>query len=114
MSLSGDAASATLLTPSIARRGTGDFQRNLSRLRAAGRRSDSLRAAADRPHRALPRPKGSATSIHLASAHEVHGVTGRYDVNRIPRTSNKSSYDTAAAARLWQVSATPVGLTVTA
>ena len=58
--------------------------------------------------------KGAATSIYLASAPEIQGVTGRYYVNRKPKTSNKSSYDTAAAARLWQVSANLVGLTVTA
>jgi retinol dehydrogenase 14 len=57
--------------------------------------------------------KGAATSIYLASAPEIQGVTGRYYVNRKPKTSNKSSYDTAAAARLWQVSANLVGLTVT-
>jgi retinol dehydrogenase 14 len=58
--------------------------------------------------------KGAATSIYLASAPEVQGVTGRYYVNRKPKASNKSSYDTAAAARLWQVSADLVDLTVTA
>jgi NAD(P)-dependent dehydrogenase (short-subunit alcohol dehydrogenase family) len=54
---------------------------------------------------------GAATSIYLASSLEVDGVTGRYFANRKPKTSNKDSYDTAAAARLWQVSAQLVGLT---
>jgi retinol dehydrogenase 14 len=54
--------------------------------------------------------QGAATSIYLASAPEVEGVTGRYFANRKPRTSNKTSYDTAAAARLWQLSADLVGL----
>jgi NAD(P)-dependent dehydrogenase (short-subunit alcohol dehydrogenase family) len=53
---------------------------------------------------------GAATSIYLASSAQVDGVTGRYFANRKPRTSSKSSYDTAAAARLWQVSADLVGL----
>jgi len=53
--------------------------------------------------------KGAATSIHLASSPEVDGVTGEYFVNRRPRKSSKASYDTAAAARLWQISADLVG-----
>jgi retinol dehydrogenase-14 len=57
--------------------------------------------------------QGAATSIHLASSPEVEGVTGRYFANRRPRTSSKASYDTAAAGRLWQVSADLVGLTAT-
>jgi retinol dehydrogenase 14 len=54
---------------------------------------------------------GAATSIYLASSAQVDGVTGRYFVNRKPKTSSKASYDTAAAARLWQVSADLVGPT---
>jgi retinol dehydrogenase-14 len=48
--------------------------------------------------------KGAATSIYLASSPEVEGVSGKYFVGRKPRTSNKVSYDTAATARLWQMS----------
>lgn len=48
--------------------------------------------------------RGAATSVHLASSPEVEGVTGTYFANSKPKTSNKLSYDTAAAARLWQVS----------
>jgi retinol dehydrogenase 14 len=54
---------------------------------------------------------GAATTIYLASSADVDGVTGRYYANRKPTTSSKASYDTAAAARLWQVSADLVGLT---
>lgn len=54
--------------------------------------------------------QGAATSIYLASSPEVEGVTGRYFANRRAKTSNKASYDTAAAAQLWQVSADLVGL----
>jgi retinol dehydrogenase 14 len=57
--------------------------------------------------------QGAGTSIYLASSPEVEGVTGRYFVNCKPTTSSKASYDTAAAARLWQVSADLVGLTAT-
>jgi hypothetical protein len=55
--------------------------------------------------------QGAQTSIYLASATAVDGVTGRYFANRKPRASKKASYDTAAQARLWQVSAGLVGLT---
>jgi NAD(P)-dependent dehydrogenase (short-subunit alcohol dehydrogenase family) len=55
--------------------------------------------------------RGAATSIYLASSPDVDGATGVYFANRKPRTSNKSSYDTEAAARLWHLSADLVGLT---
>ena len=48
--------------------------------------------------------KGVATSIYLATAPGVEGVTGRYFVNSRPRSSSMLSYDAAAAARLWQTS----------
>ena len=51
--------------------------------------------------------------IYLASSPEVEGVTGRYFANRRPKKSSKPSYDTAAAARLWQVSARLAGLPAT-
>jgi NAD(P)-dependent dehydrogenase (short-subunit alcohol dehydrogenase family) len=54
---------------------------------------------------------GAATTIYLASSAQVEGVTGRYFANRKPKTSSKASYDTAAAARLWNVSSSLVGLT---
>jgi retinol dehydrogenase-14 len=55
--------------------------------------------------------EGAATSIHLASAPDLEQVTGRYFANSKPKTSSKRSYDKAAAARLWQLSADLVGLT---
>jgi NAD(P)-dependent dehydrogenase (short-subunit alcohol dehydrogenase family) len=55
--------------------------------------------------------KGAATSIYLASAPAVEGVTGRYFVNSKPRSSTRFSYDQAAAARLWQISMDLVGRT---
>jgi len=58
--------------------------------------------------------QGAATSIHLASAPELAQVTGRYFADRKPKRSAKASYDLAAAARLWQVSAELVGLTAAA
>ena len=54
--------------------------------------------------------KGAATSIHVASAPDLEPVTGRYFANSKLKRSSKRSYDEAAAARLWQVSADLVGL----
>ena len=56
--------------------------------------------------------QGADTSIHLASAPELGQVTARYFANRHPKKSSGPSYDQATAARLWQVSADLVGLTV--
>jgi len=55
--------------------------------------------------------RGAVTSIHLASAPDLEEVTGRFFANSKPRRSSKRSYDEAAAARLWQVSAELAGLT---
>src|SRR6266567_3533730 len=57
--------------------------------------------------------QGAATPIYLASSPEVEGITGRYFVNRKPKTSSNVSYDTTAAARLWQASADLAGMTAT-
>ena len=57
--------------------------------------------------------QGAATSIYLASAPDLEQVTGRYFANSKPKRSSERSYDKAAAARLWQVSANLVGLTTT-
>ena len=62
-----------------------------------------------RPFMKTPQ-QGAATSIYLASSPEVEGVTGTYFANGRPQNSNEASYDIAAAARLWQVSARLVGL----
>jgi retinol dehydrogenase-14 len=55
--------------------------------------------------------QGAVTSIHVASAPDLEQVTGRFFANSKPRRSSKRSYDEAAAARLWQVSADLVGPT---
>lgn len=47
---------------------------------------------------------GAATSVYLSSSAEVEGISGAYFANGRQRRSSASSYDTAAAARLWQVS----------
>lgn len=51
-----------------------------------------------------PPAKGAETPIFLASSPEVERVTGAYFAGRRPKTSNKLSYDTDAAARLWRIS----------
>ena len=54
--------------------------------------------------------KGAVTSVYLASSPEVEGVTGQYFAKQKAGRSSTASYDTTAAARLWDVSATLVGL----
>jgi retinol dehydrogenase-14 len=58
--------------------------------------------------------QGAATSINLASAPDLEQVSGRYFADSRPKKSARRSYDEAAAARLWQVSADLVGLTAIA
>jgi retinol dehydrogenase 14 len=58
--------------------------------------------------------QGAGTPIYLASSPQVEGITGRYFVSRKPKTSSKASYDSTAAARLWQASTDLAGLTATA
>ena len=53
--------------------------------------------------------RGARTSVYLASSPEVAEVTGQYFVRCRPKRSSERSYDTAAAARLWQISAELVG-----
>ena len=48
--------------------------------------------------------KGAATSIHLASSPQVGGVTGTYFADCKQKASSRSSYDTATAASLWEIS----------
>jgi retinol dehydrogenase-14 len=55
--------------------------------------------------------QGARTSIYLASSAQVEGMTGQYFANSKPEQSSKSSYETTASRRLWQVSADLVGLT---
>jgi retinol dehydrogenase-14 len=53
--------------------------------------------------------QGAATSVFLASSPDVEGITGAYFADSRARPSSEASYDEAAAARLWQVSADLVG-----
>ncbi len=54
--------------------------------------------------------KGAVTSMLLASAPDLDQVTGRYFANGKLKRFSERSYDEAAAARLWQVSAALVDL----
>ena len=53
--------------------------------------------------------QGARTSVHLASAPELAGVSGRYFANSAPRKSSARSYDAQVAARLWETSAELTG-----
>jgi len=48
--------------------------------------------------------KGCSTSVHLAAAPELEGITGKYFDNLKEKPSAALSYDTAIAARLWEES----------
>jgi len=48
--------------------------------------------------------KGAETSIYLASAPELEGVTGKYFFDKHETKSSPASYDLDAAARLWRLS----------
>jgi retinol dehydrogenase 12 len=57
--------------------------------------------------------EGARTTLYLASAPEVEGITGRYFVKGRPVASSPASRDPAAALRLWQVSEEMTGLAAT-
>jgi NAD(P)-dependent dehydrogenase (short-subunit alcohol dehydrogenase family) len=101
--LDGTGVTATVLHPGVVRTGFGAQDRGpMDRL-----------AVLARPFMKRPE-RGAATSIFLAADPTVEGVTGRYFVGREPRKSSKSSYDAAAAGRLWRISADLVGLSADA
>lgn len=49
--------------------------------------------------------KGAETSIYLASAPDIAGMSGAYFIDRRLARSSEASYDEQAALRLWDVSA---------
>ena len=55
--------------------------------------------------------RGAVTPVYLASSREAEGLSGQYFADRKARRSHSSSYDSATAARLWQISAGLVGVT---
>ncbi|MFF1634558.1 SDR family oxidoreductase [Leifsonia sp. NPDC058248] len=54
--------------------------------------------------------RGAVTSVYLASAPEVDGVTGRFFAGTKPVKSIAISYDRGTQERLWRVSSELVGL----
>lgn len=54
--------------------------------------------------------KGAATSLHVATAPELAGVTGKYFDNCREKKAAKAAFDMAVAQRLWKVSAQLTGL----
>lgn len=54
--------------------------------------------------------QGARTSIHLASAPDVAGLTGRYFADGKEEQSPPASYDVEAAERLWKLSEEMTGL----
>jgi retinol dehydrogenase 14 len=99
--LAGTGVTATVLHPGVVRTGFAAEDPNLLY---------KMLLPLARPLFKTP-AQGALTSIYLASSPEVEGVTGQYFVNRKPAKSTKSSYDTAAASRLWQISADLVART---
>ncbi len=49
--------------------------------------------------------QGAATSVYVATAPELAGVTGQYFASARQKRSSRASHDAAAARRLWDVSA---------
>lgn len=54
--------------------------------------------------------KGAATSVHVATASELEGVTGKYFDNCKEKRSAEASYNEETAKRLWDESSQLVGL----
>lgn len=54
--------------------------------------------------------QGAQTSVYVASAPEIEGVTRTYFANCTPTRSSKASYNEADARRLWHVSADLTGI----
>ena len=59
---------------------------------------------------ALSPEQGAETMVYLATAPEVAEVSGQYFVKKRAVRSSEASYDTAAAERLWRLSAEMVRL----
>jgi NAD(P)-dependent dehydrogenase (short-subunit alcohol dehydrogenase family) len=59
---------------------------------------------------ALSPEKGARTSIYLASAPEVEGISGQYFVKERAIASSPQSQDQAAAERLWRLSVDMTGV----
>jgi NAD(P)-dependent dehydrogenase (short-subunit alcohol dehydrogenase family) len=47
--------------------------------------------------------RGAETTVYLATAPEIDGVSGKYFINSRPAPSSPASYDVAAGERLWEI-----------
>ena len=56
--------------------------------------------------------QGAKTSIYLASSPDIERVTGQFFANGKPKNANKIAYDPDMTAKLWNVSAALVGMTL--
>jgi NAD(P)-dependent dehydrogenase (short-subunit alcohol dehydrogenase family) len=61
---------------------------------------------------AISPEEGAETSIYLASSPDVKGVSGKYFYNKHPTSSSEFSYNTAAARKLWDISAELTGIEI--
>jgi NAD(P)-dependent dehydrogenase (short-subunit alcohol dehydrogenase family) len=52
---------------------------------------------------AINEDEGAATSIYLASSHEIEGITGKYFVKSKIQKSSPQSFDQVAAKTLWDL-----------
>lgn len=66
-------------------------------------------AAVSRPFWRTPE-EGARTSVYVATAAELEGVSGRFFANGREARTSEASYDPDLAKRLWEVSAALVGL----
>ncbi len=96
--LAGAGITANAVMPGVARTG---FTRDYRGLMGVGTRL--IRVFMISPQ------KGAQTPVYLATSPELEGVTGKYFEKMKTIKSSPASYDSAAARRLWQVSAELTG-----
>jgi len=58
----------------------------------------------------IPTPEGAKTSVYLASSSDVQNITGKYFNKCKEKQASKLALDEQVAQKLWDVSATLVGL----
>ena len=61
---------------------------------------------------AIAPERGAETSIYLAGAHEVEGVSGQFFTRKKAVLSSRPSRDAETARRLWTLSAQMTGLSI--
>ena len=94
--LEGTRVTANCFTPGFRATNLG---RNMPALMRVG-----MRLFAGRPE------KGAATLVHVATAPELEGVTGKYFLNGKAVETSKTTYDQELTLRLWNISEKLTGL----